>query len=188
MAATFSRTVRAVQTRGRAGLLFDLSLFVLFVGWLGWFLLGDVAVYEVSANARLETQSAPHSVAVSLPGRVVETKLAIGHRVKKGDVLMRLDPEADLLAVHEHVAHVQSCRARCVAIQHEIEAEQNALAAQANARRSAAEESRAQTDEVEARYRFAAINLERVKQLKTKRAASDQEVDLANAEVEAARA
>ena len=95
MPATFSRTMRAVQSRGRSGRVFELALLALFVGWLSWFFFADVAVHEVSAKARLEVQSAPHPVAAPLAGRVVETRLAIGRAVSCGDVLMFLDAEAD---------------------------------------------------------------------------------------------
>src|SRR5215831_9645921 len=99
MPATFSRTMRAVQSRGASGRVFELALFAMFVGWLGWFFFADVGVYEVSAKARLEVQSAPHVVASPLAGRVVETRMAIGRAVSCGDVLLSLDAESDRLAI-----------------------------------------------------------------------------------------
>jgi membrane fusion protein (multidrug efflux system) len=177
-----------VQSRGKSGRVFELALLALFVGWLSWFFFAEVAVHEVSAKARLEVQSAPHPVAAPLAGRVVETRLAIGRAVSCGDVLLLLDAEADRLAIREHVARADSCRARFEALRKELDAEQEALTVLAGARSSAAEESRAQVEEVEARFRYAQGSLERMTLLKAKRAATDQDVALATAEMEATRA
>jgi membrane fusion protein (multidrug efflux system) len=168
--------------------MFELALFAMFVGWLSWFFFADVGVYEVSAKARLEVQSAPHLVASPLAGRVVETRMAIGRAVSCGDVLLSLDAESDRLAIREHVVRAESCRARFEALRNEIDAEHEGLIVLAEARSSAAEESHAQVEEVEARLRYAQGSLERMTALKVRHAATDQDVALATSEMEATRA
>ena len=60
------------RSRRRLGVpLLGLAL----AAWTAWFLLGRVAVYEVTDRARLEVQSSAHPLAAPVDGRVLESRL-----------------------------------------------------------------------------------------------------------------
>jgi hypothetical protein len=64
MAVTFSRSLRSLQADRSRLWTVELALGLLLAGWLAWFLLGQVAVYEVTERARLEAKSVGRSLAV----------------------------------------------------------------------------------------------------------------------------
>lgn len=54
MSTPFSRSLRSLERDTFRPSLLGMSVLVLFLAaWLGWFFLADVALYEVSADARL---------------------------------------------------------------------------------------------------------------------------------------
>src|SRR6516165_2946810 len=101
MSATFSRTLRSLGSDRSRFWIVDLIVGGIVVAWAAWFLLADVAVYEVSEKARLEVESAAHAIAAPVAGKIIQTQLTIGRTVRAGEVLLVLDSEAEHLAVTE---------------------------------------------------------------------------------------
>src|SRR5215470_1319269 len=116
MPATFSRTLRSLHADApRPGRLAVLGA-VLLLGWSAWLVAGEVPLYEVTDQARLEVTSAPHPVTAAVGGRVVETRLVLGREVRAGDVLVVLDGQAERAAVEEKRARCQDLVARRAAL------------------------------------------------------------------------
>src|SRR5262245_34579559 len=155
MAETFSRTLRSLRADApRPGRLAVVGA-VLVLGWSAWLVAGEVPVYEVADQARLEVTSAAHPVTAPVGGRVVHTALVLGREVRAGDVLVVLDGEAERAALEEKRARRADLVARRAALRREIEAEQQALGVQQRARVAALDEARAQLAEAEVRARSA---------------------------------
>lgn len=125
------------------------------IAWGAWSLMGRVTVYEVTEQARLETSSAAHPVAALVGGRVAETHLAIGREVRRGDVLVVIDSEAERLALREHQVRRDGLLARLEALRREIEVEHEGLAARHESLADAVEEARARSAEAVARIGLA---------------------------------
>jgi membrane fusion protein (multidrug efflux system) len=188
MAATFSRTLRSLETAGSRRRLGALLVTGLVLAWAGWFVLGRVAVYEVSDKTRLEVRSAAHAVASPVGGRVVAAYLTLGRRVEEGDVLLTLDAEAERHQLAERRARRDALAARLAAQRPEFESEQAALEAQQVARDVALREAHARTAEAEARVTLAERQAATSVRLRLNNAISGEELLRDKAEVEARRA
>ena len=97
MTFQFSKTSQSLALNSSRIVLISLALAGLcLLAWLLWFGFGNVTVYEVSRQARLEVGSAPREVSSLLAGRLTRNQIVIGQRVQAGDVLMELefDPPA----------------------------------------------------------------------------------------------
>jgi membrane fusion protein (multidrug efflux system) len=188
MSATFSRTLRSLEA-DRSRLLFvEALLFVLFVGWIAWILLGRVAVFEVSDRARLEVKSAAHPVAAPVGGQIVETRLTIGQYVEAGEMLVVLDAEGERRAVAERRTQRDALRMRLQALVREIEAEEEAFGNQQKARDAAREEAKAQLKQAEAKAVFAQQQLELSSRLQAANAIAREEWLRAQAQADMDRA
>jgi membrane fusion protein (multidrug efflux system) len=188
MAATFSRTLRSLETDGPRRRLGALLVTGLVLAWAAWFVLGRVAVYEVSDKTRLEVRSAAHAVASPVGGRVVTTYLTIGRQVEKDDVLLTLDAEAERHQLAERRARRDALAARLAAQRREFESEQAALEAQQVARDVAVREAQARIAEAEARVTLAERQAATSARLRLNNAISGEELLRDKAEVEARRA
>jgi membrane fusion protein (multidrug efflux system) len=188
MAATFSRTLRSLETDGSRRCLGTLLLAGLLLAWAAWFILGRVGVYEVSDKARLEVRSAAHVVASPVGGRVVQTHLTLGRWVEKNEVLLTLDAEAEERRLAEHRARREALQARLAAQRYEHQAEQSALKAQQLARAVAQQEARARISEAETRVTFAERRVTTSLRLRRKNAIPEEDLERDKAEAEARRA
>jgi multidrug resistance efflux pump len=161
MAATFSRTLRAVEADGARHWTLQLIIAMILLGaWGAWFLLDRVAVYEVADSTRLEAEIAAHPLAAPMAGRVVRTHLELGRSVRAGEVLVELDAEAERLSRDEARAHLAGLRPQITALDLEIEAEKTGLDAHRQAMTVALDESRARMKEAEVHARFAVHQIE----------------------------
>jgi membrane fusion protein (multidrug efflux system) len=188
MSATFSRTLRSLEAERSRRLLVEALLVALFLGWMAWLLFGRVVVFEVSERARLEVKSAAHPVAAPVGGQVVDTRLTIGRRVERGEVLVVLDAEAERRAVAERRARRDGLQARRRALEREFEAEEEAARRQQTARDTALEEARAQIQQAEARARFSERQLEMSLRLQASNTISPEELRRDKAQTEVDRA
>ncbi|MDJ0835644.1 MAG: biotin/lipoyl-binding protein [Acidobacteriota bacterium] len=66
-------------------------LFVLLGAWFTWAFLGLVKLYVPAESARLQIESEPFPLELSVSGKVVRGYLEVGKKVKKGDLLLELD-------------------------------------------------------------------------------------------------
>lgn len=188
MAAVFTRTLRSLQSDrvpwGMAGLV---SLLILPAA-VAWMVLAEVTVYEVSSAGRLEVKAAPSSIAASVEGRVVSSKLHVGLEAAAGDELVVLDGEAVRRAIDERRAHSLALCSRRTALLSEVQAQERTIADQAKARELAVKESQAQFVAAQARARFAQQTLERALSLISRQVVSEEELAKARSEAEVAQA
>lgn len=121
MTFQFSKTSQSLALDSSRIVLMSLALAGLsLVGWLLWFGFGNVTVYEVSRQARLEVGSAPREVSSLLTGRLTRTQIVIGQRVQAGDVLMELDSTRQQLRLAEAQARLPLYPAKIASLRKEI--------------------------------------------------------------------
>jgi membrane fusion protein (multidrug efflux system) len=186
MAVTFARTLRSLEADGR-GSVAGWVLVSLAVAWGAWFGLGRVTVHEVTERAWLEARSAAHPVAAQVGGLVVETRLAVGREVQAGEALVVLDGEPTRLAIGERRARRDALAARLEALRREIATVRQGAEAERAARQTAVDESKARAAEAEAKARLAERQAARVRVLRARGAASEEEDTQNRAAAEAAR-
>ena len=156
MATTFSRSMASLRGDGFRRPLLMLLLAALLLGaWSAWFFGSTLTLYEVSDRSRLEVTSQVHPVQAPLAGRVLKIYLVLGRQVKAGDLLLELDAAPQRFQLKEAEARAATLKARLVAINKVLAAEQKALKVAQGAARTAIEEARAQhrVGTVVARYR-----------------------------------
>jgi multidrug resistance efflux pump len=186
MSAIFSRTLRSLNAdRPRPWGLTVLS--ALLAAWTAWFLLGQVAVYEVTSQARLEMKSAAHVIAAPVGGLVTETRFTLGREVDEGDLLVVLDSETELLTLQEKRALLSTLEARSSALRGQIETEQDGLKLLQKVRAVAMEESREATAKAEAQASFAAHQTEMLTKLRARNAVAEIDLLRSQSEAEASR-
>lgn len=186
MAATFSRTLRSIQADGshrHTGKL--LIAAALLSGWGMWFVLGQVALYEVTNGAYLEVEAAAHPLAAQVSGRVVRTDLELGKEVKAGEVLVELDAEAERFALEEARARLTGLQAQFQALRLQLQAEETALEAHRRTSTVTLEEARSRVAEAEAHARFAEHQVKALGALRGKAMVSDEQFRQTQAEAEA---
>src|SRR5262245_51026748 len=102
MATAFNRTLRHLETSGfRRFLVMTATATALLGAWGVWAAIAHVTLYEISTQARLEVDRAVHAVESPAAGRVLESSLALGRAVVAGEVLLRLNAEAEQYALRE---------------------------------------------------------------------------------------
>ena len=166
MAAQFSQTTRSLasDTSHFAHLAWA-SGGVLVIGWMLWFFLGSVTVYEISKQARLEVRQASHHIAALIPSKVVSTALAIGKQVQAGDVLVELDSSVEQLRRKEEEARLGAIPGQIAALQREIEARERARADDLSGALAAVDAARSRSREADAAVEFARDTERRLAQL-----------------------
>lgn len=167
MPTAFSRSMRSLDADGfrSAGIAFAVAG-ALIGAWLTWFVLGRVAVYEVTNAARLEVNEAARAVDARVEGRIVVTHLELGRRVHANEVLVELDADEAQLRMEEERARLQTLSPRVDAVQSEINAELRALEAAQRAARVAIDLARSQLAEAEAPARLADDEVARLARLR----------------------
>lgn len=188
MSSTFSRSTRSLERDSAlpAAVWLGLGLAV-GLGWLGWFLLARVPVYEVATGGRLEVQRAAYPLATTVGGRVVSTRLEVGREVRAGEVLVELDAESERLELEATRLRIADLDARLAAGRRELALEREAAAGHAAARAAAVGEAEARVEEAEVRARLADEEADRVERLHRAGGISDLERDRLLAEAGARR-
>jgi membrane fusion protein (multidrug efflux system) len=130
-----------------AGLLASAVLIGL---WLLWFVFSGVVLYEVSDAARLEVAGTAHPVASPVDGRVVASRLVLGHEVRSGDVLVELETQALGSEVEEKRRNLAGLASRIEAIVREIADEERSRDERQRSDRAATEETRARFEQAKA--------------------------------------
>jgi membrane fusion protein (multidrug efflux system) len=117
----FSKTTQSLALDSSRIVLISLALAGLsLIAWLLWFGFGNVTVYEVSRQARLEVGSAPREVSSLLAGRLTRTQIVIGQKVQAGDVLIELDSTRQQLRLAEAQARLPLYPAKLASLRKEI--------------------------------------------------------------------
>lgn len=189
MPVPFTRCTRALDADhfNRSGWMI-LLVTVLIVGWLAWFALADVALYETTDSARLEVDSEVHPVEALVGGRVKSTHLEVGREVKAGDVLVELETDTQRLQLIEEQARVASLTSQLAALSGQASSSQQAQAETRQAAPVALDESRARLAEAEAAARAASDEAARLEKVYVAGLVAEVELVRARAEAEKRRA
>ena len=166
MAAQFSQTTRSLASdtsRYAIAVWMVAGLFV--TSWMIWFLLGSVTVYEVSQRARLEVRQTSHPVSAQVPSKVVSTSLAIGSKVRAGDILVALDDSSERLRLKEEQTRLDTIPRRIASLQREIESREREKASDLRSAMAASEAAKSRSREADAAVEFAREYEQRVNQL-----------------------
>ncbi len=185
MAITFSRSVRSLEADKGRIVLWSLPIAAaLLGGWCAWLFFARVALYEISASARLEVEQAAFPIQTASAGRIERLNLSIGRAVAAGDVLLELDAAPLRLERQQEQARLDGLIAQLAALKEEVAAHQRALTEGQQAGVLALEEARARHLEAQAAERFAREQESYVADLLGKGNASDSEYRRAKAEAE----
>ena len=137
--------MRSLEADGFRGVtLAFLIAGALLAAWAAWFVLGRVAVYEVTDRARLEVNQAVNPIDARVQGRVVATHLVLGRAVEEGDVFVELDADEQRLRLEEEQTRYAALSPRLNAVTAAMAAEERALDAAGCTARVALEEARSQ--------------------------------------------
>ena len=189
MASPFSRTIRSLDNNSfRFSLLTLLAVALILSGWFTWFAMARVSLYEITANAQLESNQAAHPLASQVFGRVTKSNLTLGREVKRGEILLELDDEAQRLQLHEEQTRAAALTAQLVALRGQIAAEQQAAAEKKLSAPVALDETRAKYDEAQAVVHAANEQARRLATLHAEGIVAEMEVICAQAEAEKLRA
>jgi multidrug resistance efflux pump len=189
MPIPFSRSTRSLDAdphrRSTLGLLIIMAV---LGAWTAWLFLARVAVYEVTADARLEVDSAVHPVASPVSGRVVATHLVMGKAVNLGEVLVEIDSQAEQLQLSEEQARLAALSVQRVAVRNRGTAEKQAQMETQQGVPVVLDEARARYEEAEAGAQAAADEMRRLEQLRARRLVPEMHWVRAKAEAERRRA
>lgn len=164
MPSQFSRTTRSLANdTSRYAMLAWLLGGALLACWLAWFVWGEVTVYEISRQARLEVQQAPHALSSLLAGRVVSTTLVIGQQVRAGDVLIELDASSERLRLKEEETRLAAIPPKIKSLQTEMALMEQAKTDDVRSAFAAMESAQFRTKEATAAVDFAKDNERRLK-------------------------
>jgi membrane fusion protein (multidrug efflux system) len=185
MPMPFTRCTRALNAdRFNRSAWMILMMTMLIGGWLAWFALAHVALFETTDAARLEVDSEVHPVEVLVGGRVKATHLAVGREVKAGDVLVELETETQRLQLSEEQARVAALAAQLAALRGQSSAEMQAQTETRQAAPVALDESRAKLAEAEASAHAAADEAARREKLHAAGLVADAELVRAQTEAQ----
>jgi membrane fusion protein (multidrug efflux system) len=183
MSTTFSRSMRALQGDRSGGTNRMIAVaIVLLALWAGWFLFAEVPIYEQTDSARIEVNRAASSIESPIAGRIVAIHVALGTRVKTGDLLLELDSETEQRQLEEEEARLLGVTNRITALRAEMASRRRGQAGNSRTMTTTIEEAQAEYDAAETAARFAEEQSRRMKMMKEGNVA---ELDLQRVESEA---
>jgi multidrug resistance efflux pump len=188
MSSPFSRSLRALESERSRGWRAAAVATLLLFAWASWFLLSRVPLYETSTIARLEATDAAHPVDARMLGRVVSVNLTVGRAVRRGDILVELEADAERLALSEAGRRVEALGPQIAAVRQEIVAEEQAVDADRRASFMARDEQRAAVREAEASLGIANEEARQLARLRADGVISEIEHARARAEAERRKA
>jgi membrane fusion protein (multidrug efflux system) len=138
LSTAFSQTTRSLARDSAAPALWAWAVAgTLLAAWAGWFLLGRVTVFQLSAQARVEVRQAALPLSAAAGGRVLASRLLIGTEVRAGEVLVELDAEEPRLRLAEESARQTALTAQAATLARELQAREQAAAQDAQAGQAA---------------------------------------------------
>jgi membrane fusion protein, adhesin transport system len=160
----FSKTTQSLALDSSRIVLISLALAGLaLVAWLLWFGFGNVTVYEVSRQARLEVGSAPREISSLLAGRLTRSQIVIGQRVQAGEVLIELDSTRQQLRLAEAQARLPLYPAKLASLRKEIAYLGRMMENERRSTQAAVRAANARLQGASAASRFAADSAARIK-------------------------
>jgi multidrug resistance efflux pump len=157
---------------------------VLFVAAGIWFATANIREYEVSVEARVESERGAQLLNAPVAGVVVANHLELGKSVHQGDVLVELDAEAERRQLEEAKAKLASLSRETEALSHVIDLEERAKNEDRAAGASAVLEQRAEEREAELDAQLAAAEAERATRMEAGGVVSELERERAKAAAE----
>lgn len=189
MATAFHRTLRRLEQDGiwRSLILTVIAVLIL-AAWMGWAMMARVTLYETSTSARLEVDRAVHSIESSVAGRVIESRLKLGQEVTAGDVLLRLNADAEQYSLREENEKLAALEPEIQALRAQAATLEEARQEEMRAADAALQETRERMHEAEAPAEFAEQELLRLERLRSERLISERDYQRGRADAERARA
>ena len=189
MATAFTRTLRQLEPQGTRRFLMASATAAIAIGvWTVWGTLARVTLYEVSRHARLEVDRAPHPVDSPVSGKVVESRLRLGQEVAAGEVLLRLDADAERFSLREEREKASALEAELAALRAQASSIEQAREEAGHAARAGMEEAQERLHEAEAPAQYAEQELQRLEQLRASLLISMRDFEQGRADARRTRA
>jgi multidrug resistance efflux pump len=176
MSLAFTHSLLAMRADGgRRTLLALLGSGLLLGGWLTWFFLARITVYELSQAARVEVSHAAHTVGAPVGGRVVATHLALGRQVQAGDVLVELETSSLKLEREEAKTRLEGLSGQLGPLRQQLAAQEQALGEHQQIAQATIAEARARIRESRVTASLASREAEQARQLQARGVLSEME-------------
>ena len=189
MPSPFSRTLRSLEADGpRRWILGLVPTLLLLGGWSAWFLVGRVTVYEVTDRAWLSVEREAHPIASPVGGRISVLRMALGQRVKEGEVLAELEGDEPLALLAGEQARQATLPRQIQALRGQIAAGRKALEEHRKAAAASLAEARSRAVEADAAARLAEQEADRQARLLASGLIPEAEAARAGSEAEQRRA
>jgi multidrug resistance efflux pump len=189
MSTAFARTLHHLEPRrSRRIVVAAVTTVMVTTLWGGWAAKASVTVYEVSDRARLEVDRASHPVDSPVSGTVVESRMLLDREVAAGDVLVRLDADAERFSVREGQEKALALDAELTALRAQASSVARAREEGARAGRALLDETRERLPEAEAPARYAQQELERLERLRAQLLISEHDFEMGRADALRTRA
>jgi multidrug resistance efflux pump len=179
----FARSFQQLRAdHGKSTLWISATSAAALAAWIIWALLAQVALYEVSSDARVELDGATYPIDAPFAGRVVSTNLHAGQRVHRGDLLVEIDAMAEELQLREVQVQVQGLEPQIAQLNAQIEAERSMRSEEDRAARLKAEEAESRVHEAQIPAEYAAKNLARIRALRAENYVSAHDLEKAESD------
>lgn len=180
----FAKTLHEVENARSTGALLRLGTGLLALGGLGyWAVFVPVSIYETTADARVELDTAPSVLQAPMTGRVVQVNLTMGQKVKKDDLLVQLDAVSEELQASVEQTRASAVQPEIRALERQIQAEISAGETERRASVAAVEEADTKVREAEAPLAHARRERDRAEQMLKGRVGTEQDFQRAAVEV-----
>jgi len=156
--------------------------------WIFWAVYAQVALCEVSSDARVELDGASYPIDAPFAGRIVASNLRTGQRVRRGEVLIELDAMAEQLQLREAQVQSQGLDPQIAQLHAQIEAERSMRDEEERAAHLRAREAQSRVHEAKIPADYAARNLERIRELRAESYVSAHELEKAESDASQLRA
>jgi membrane fusion protein (multidrug efflux system) len=189
MGTAFHRTLRRLESHGTLqSLALIVAAAVTFAAWFCWAVMAHVTLYETSARARIEVDQAVHPIESPVAGRVMESRLTLGQDVIAGEILLRLNADAEQYSLREENEKLTALQPELFALRAQAVTLEQAQQAESRAASTAIQETRERLREAEAPAQFAEQDLSRLERLRTERLIPERDYQRGRADAERARA
>ncbi|MGA2709303.1 MAG: HlyD family secretion protein [Steroidobacteraceae bacterium] len=156
--------------------------------WIFWALFAQVSLYEVSTDARVELDGATYPIDSPFAGRIVATSLHTGRPVRRGDLLIEIDAEAEELQLHEVQVQAQGLAPQIAQLNAQIDAERSMRSEEDRAARLRAQEAESRIHEAQVPADYAEKNLARIRALRAENYVSAHDLEKAESDASQLRA
>jgi membrane fusion protein (multidrug efflux system) len=143
-----------------------------------------VTLYEATATARLEVDSAVHPIEAAVSGRIVKNYIALGREVQFGEALIELEADAERLQLTEEESRVVALSAQLAALSGQMISERQAQTETQQSAPAALHEAQARYDEALATARANEEEAKRLTSLYHKGLIAELDMIRANAEAD----